>query len=117
MTEYIEAISTETAEHYNWGQVCDGWHLLKSPSLSVIQERVPSGAAEIKHYHSKSHQFFYVLSGVATLEFNQQTISFSVGQGVHVPPETHHRFINRSADEVVFLVISTPSTANDRVNV
>ena len=26
-------------EHYNWGEACDGWHLLKTDSLSVIQEK------------------------------------------------------------------------------
>ena len=36
----------DTAEHYTWGGVCDGWHLLKDPTLSVIQERVPPGAGE-----------------------------------------------------------------------
>jgi mannose-6-phosphate isomerase-like protein (cupin superfamily) len=116
MTEHIERTSIETAEHYVWGEVCDGWHLVKSPSLSVIQERVPVGASEVKHYHSKARQFFYVLSGVATLEFNHQKISFGMGQGVHVPPEVPHRFINASLEEVVFLVVSTPSTAGDRVN-
>jgi mannose-6-phosphate isomerase-like protein (cupin superfamily) len=116
MTEHIERTSIETAEHYVWGEVCDGWHLVKSSSLRVIQERVPVGASEVKHYHSKAHQFFYVLSGVATLEFNHQKISFGMGQGVHVPPEVPHRFINASLEEVVFLVVSTPSTAGDRVN-
>jgi len=116
MTENFEPTSTKTAEHYVWGEVCDGWHLVKSPSLSVIQERVPAGASEIKHYHSTARQFFYVLSGVATLEFNHQSVSFGVGQGVHVPPEVPHRFINTSLEEVVFLVVSTPSTAGDRVN-
>jgi mannose-6-phosphate isomerase-like protein (cupin superfamily) len=116
MTENIERIDIETAEHYVWGEVCDGWHLVKSPSLSVIQERVPAGGAEVKHYHSKACQFFYVLSGVATLEFDYQIISFGVGQGVQVPPDIPHRFANTSPAEVVFLVVSTPSTAGDRVD-
>ena len=37
----MAAISKKNSEHYAWGGVCDGWHLLKSPVLSVIQERVP----------------------------------------------------------------------------
>lgn len=65
-------IDSSTADHYTWGNICDGWHLLKSPELSVIQEHVPAG----------------------------------------VP----HRFANHSAEGVSFLVISSPSTAGDRVN-
>jgi mannose-6-phosphate isomerase-like protein (cupin superfamily) len=115
-TAQIEAIDTKTAEHYVWGAQCDGWHLLKHPDLSVIEERVPPGAAEVKHLHSKARQFFYVLSGTATLEFDGHSQSFGTGQGMHVPPDTPHRFANHGATDVVFLVVSSPSTAGDRTN-
>ena len=61
-------ISTKTAEHYTWGDGCDGWHLLRAPGLSVIQERMPPGAAEARHLHERARQFFYVLSGSLTME-------------------------------------------------
>jgi hypothetical protein len=35
-------ISSENAERYKWGEVCDGWHLLQRADVSVIQERVPA---------------------------------------------------------------------------
>ena len=41
------------AEHYTWGDACDGWHLLRDPTLSVIRERVPPSAGEVKHYHAR----------------------------------------------------------------
>jgi mannose-6-phosphate isomerase-like protein (cupin superfamily) len=109
-------ISIACAEHYIWGGVCDGWHLLKDPSLSVIQERVPPGASEIKHFHSSSRQFFYVLAGVATLEFDDHSMDLKAGEGCEIPPTIRHRFANRSAEEVSFLVISSPSTHGDRSN-
>jgi mannose-6-phosphate isomerase-like protein (cupin superfamily) len=112
----IAAIDHSVAEHYSWGGHCDGWHLLKRPDLSVIQERVPPGAGEVKHVHSRARQFFFVLSGEATLEFNGRSVTFGAGQGVHVPPQTHHRFANYSAHDV-FLVVSSPSTAGDRTDV
>lgn len=31
----MAVISTETAEHYPWGEACEGWHLLRDPSLSA----------------------------------------------------------------------------------
>ena len=37
-------IDRGTAEHYTWGDGCDGWHLVKGADLSVIQERMPPGA-------------------------------------------------------------------------
>lgn len=112
----MDISDTTNTEHYIWGQVCDGWQLLKQSDLSVIQERVPPGAGEVKHFHSKARQFFFVLSGIATLEFTNHSVTFSSGQGVHVPPRTEHRFANHSDSEVIFLVISAPSTGNDRTN-
>lgn len=104
-------------EHYVWGEVSEGWHLLKQPDLSVIYERVPPGAGEVRHYHSKARQFFFVLSGSATLEFETGPVTFHAGQGVHVPPGTPHRFTNLSDSPVEFLVVSSPTTAGDRTNV
>jgi len=115
MTRDVSDIST--AEHYTWGGVCDGWHLLKDASLSVIQERVPPSAGEAPHFHVRAHQFFYVLSGTATMEFEDRKVVFGPNQGLHVPPNTRHRFVNDSDADVVFLVISSPTTAGDRVNV
>jgi len=105
----------DSAPHYTWGQACDGWRLLDEPGLSVIQERVPPLAGEAPHFHVRARQFFYVLSGTASMEFEGEAISFGAGQGLHVPPGTRHRFVNRSDSDVVFLVVSSPTTAGDRV--
>jgi quercetin dioxygenase-like cupin family protein len=110
-------VNRSCAEHYNWGGSCDGWHLLKCADLSVIQERVPPGGGEIRHSHSRARQFFYVLSGTATLELVGYSVTLGAGDGIHVPPNTVHRFANDSATDVVFLVISSPSTSGDRTNV
>ncbi|WP_374354741.1 cupin domain-containing protein [Chitinimonas sp.] len=116
MNPIAQATSIATAQHYQWGEVCDGRHLLKEADLSVIQERVPAGAGEARHYHSRARQFFYILSGEARMEFDDQALPLCAGQGVHVPPGVVHRFANQSDAEVVFLVISSPSTAGDRTN-
>ena len=41
-----------TAQHYRWGDACDGWRLLNRPNLSVMQERIPPGAGEVSHFKS-----------------------------------------------------------------
>ena len=104
------------AEHYVWGDACDGWRLLTHADLAVIEERVPPGRREVRHVHARARQFFYVLSGTATLEIDGTVIVFSTGQGVHVPPGVPHRFSNDGPSDVVFLVVSSPSTAGDRTN-
>lgn len=113
----LQPTSLANAEHYIWGDGCDGWRLLKHSDLSVIQERVPPGRGEVKHFHSKAHQYFFVLKGKATLEFDDSSITFGAGEGVHVPPGVEHRFANTGSEAVEFLVISTPTTEGDRTNV
>lgn len=115
MTITDQPVSIHNSEHYVWGEQCDGWHLLKQPDLSVIQERVPAGATEQKHYHSKSRQFFYVLTGRARMEFESHAIEFGPGEAIGVVPGVVHKFTNPFDNEVVFLVISSPSTSGDRV--
>lgn len=39
----MKTVSIENGEHYTWGEGCDGWHLAKTPGLSVIRERVVVG--------------------------------------------------------------------------
>lgn len=112
-----EPVSISNAEHYIWGQVCDGWHLLKQDALSVIQERVPAGRTEVMHYHTSARQFFYVLEGEGQIAFEDQTITLKKGEGLEIQPQVWHRFENNSQTDVHFLVISSPKTQGDRVNV
>jgi uncharacterized cupin superfamily protein len=107
-------ISTATAEHYTWGAACDGWHLLRSAELSVIQERVPPGAGETRHAHSRSRQFFYILEGEAILEVAGQRHQLPARTGLEIAPGVAHQFRNESRADVVFLVISQPPSQADR---
>ena len=116
MTSDIAPVDRSNCEHYVWGAGCDGWRLLASAALSVIQERVPPGASEVMHFHSEAQQFFFVLSGHATLELEDRSVELGVGQGLRVPPRVPHRFGNRSGRDVVFLVISSPTSAGDRTD-
>lgn len=107
--------STQNTEHYNWGAGCDGWHLLKGDDLSVIEERMPPGAAEQRHRHARSRQFFYILAGEMTLELEGETHRLQPGEGLHVPPDTAHQARNDSAADVRFIVVSAPKSHGDRI--
>jgi mannose-6-phosphate isomerase-like protein (cupin superfamily) len=111
-----DVVSQQNAEHYVWGGDCDGWHLLKSHGLSVIQERVPSGRREVRHYHQQAHQFFFVLSGRATLEVDGRRLTLTAQQGCAVSARVPHQLINEDASDLVFLVISAPPSHGDRID-
>jgi mannose-6-phosphate isomerase-like protein (cupin superfamily) len=108
--------STDNAEHYIWGNQCDGWHLLKSDTLSVIQERMPPGTGEQLHYHERAQQVFYILTGTATFEVDGETKIVYERQSIQIPKNTKHRILNNSNADLHFLVISEPKSHGDRVN-
>lgn len=110
-------ISKETSEHYTWGDNCDGWHLLKSDSLSVIQERMPAGTEEALHFHHKARQFFFILSGIATFEIDGVVIEVSANEGIHIAPNQKHKIKNKGETDLHFLVISEPKAHGDRTNI
>lgn len=113
----MQPIDRSSAEHYIWGGVCDGWHFVKRPEMSVIAERVPHGASEVRHFHAAARQFFFILSGCATIEANGERVTVREGQGLEVAPGIPHQFINESSADVHFLVISHPAARGDRVEV
>lgn len=114
MEKVMIPVSKNNAQHYTWGDVCDGWHLAKTDALSVIQERVPHGAAEVRHYHNRAEQFFYVLSGQATMEVDGDLLKLTPNQGIHIPAGTPHQLSNRDIEDLQFIVVSTPPSHGDR---
>jgi len=105
-----EKTSVATAEHYTWGDGCDGWHLLRSEGLSVIEERMPAGATEERHRHRQVRQMFYVLAGELSMELEGRTITLGKNEALEIAPGLAHQAINRSEAEAQFLVISSPPT-------
>jgi len=107
-------ISKQSAEHYIWGDNCDGWHLVKNQELSVIHEKMPANTAEVKHYHQDAKQFFFVLSGTAAMEIGDKEVILNQHEGIEVPPQIPHQMFNKSNEEIEFLVISQPNSRGDR---
>lgn len=103
------------AEHYTWGQQCDGWHLVKSDNLSIIHERMPSNTSEVRHYHHASRQFFFVLTGTAILEVDGERILLKPFEGYEIPPGVPHQMLNESNSDIEFLVTSQPNSKGDRI--
>ena len=108
------AINMNNAEHYTWGDACDGWRLVNSPELSIIEERMPPHTAERLHFHHKADQFFYVLSGEAQMEIDNQLVTIAARNGIFIEHGRTHKIHNNSDQDVMFLVISRPTTRGDR---
>ncbi|HTW70083.1 MAG TPA: cupin domain-containing protein [Acetobacteraceae bacterium] len=81
-----------------------------------ITRIVPGGQSSFRHAHSRQDEFIYVLQGEAVLETNAGTETLRPGMCVGFPAGTGnaHRFLNRSASDVLLLVIGD-RTAGDEV--
>lgn len=109
--------SKHNSEHYIWGNGCDSWVLNDSHNLSVKQEKMPAGTAEKLHFHERAEQVFYILKGEAVLYINNKKFLVKAGESISIQPESEHFISNESDDEVEFLVISSLSTHNDRIEI
>ncbi|AWX45213.1 hypothetical protein HME9304_02225 [Flagellimonas maritima] len=54
------------------------------------------------------------MSGKATFEIEDKVIEIDKGSGIHIPPKTKHRILNRQSENLEFIVISEPTTRGDR---
>lgn len=109
--------SIKNAESYTWGDGCYGWHLLKTNSLSVIQEKMPPGTSEQLHFHEHAQQLFYTLAGVATFEVDGQIFIINAKESIHIPKMIKHFIANKGDQDLEFLVISEPKSHGDRQNI
>ncbi|PKF74761.1 cupin domain-containing protein [Chryseobacterium sp. PMSZPI] len=109
--------SKNNSEHYTWGDGCDSWILKNARDLSIKQEKMPVGTSEKLHFHRVAKQFFYILKGEAVLYIDEKKLVIRQGESVSIESEIKHFIANESAEEVEFLVISNPSTNNDRIEI
>ena len=90
------------------------WYLVNDEQLSVIEEVMPPGAAEIRHHHEKAQQFFFILTGEVLMEVEGETTLIPSGSGIRILPGKHHQIRNPSSSPVRLLVISHPKSHGDR---
>jgi hypothetical protein len=57
----------------------------------VIEERMPPGAREARHRHAAARQFFYVLSGVLTMEVEGTVHRLAERSGIEIAPAWAHQ--------------------------
>ncbi len=77
---------------------------------------VPGGQSSHRHAHSRQDEFVYVLEGEVVLETDAGIETLRAGMCAGFPCGTGnaHRFVNRSSEDVVLLVVGD-RTAGDEV--
>lgn len=106
--------SKQNSEYYIWGGNCDSWVLLNSENFSIKHELMPPYSKEQLHFHKNAQQFFFILKGRATFIVEGEAFEVAENSGFHITPNKNHLIENKSDIDLEFLVISNPSTNNDR---
>jgi mannose-6-phosphate isomerase-like protein (cupin superfamily) len=91
-------------------------YLWESPEMTIIQERMPVGAAEQMHRHEKSRQFFYVLSGTAIMVHDGVSSTLKARDGLEIAPGVAHQISNHGDIPLEIIVTSMPPSHGDRTN-
>ena len=107
-------ISKRNAPSFTWRDVCEGWTLLDTANLHVIQERMPPATCELLHVHTHVRQLYFVLEGEAAIDFDDRTQLLRAGDALAIEPLRPHRMTNRSQQPLEFLVISSAPPRQDR---
>jgi mannose-6-phosphate isomerase-like protein (cupin superfamily) len=112
-------VSSATAEHYRWGGPngtdCDGWYLVRTPEVNIIEELMPPGTAETPHHHVRARQFFFVLEGELSLMVEHHDFAVKAGEGVEVAPGQMHKAANLGRRNLRIVVTSQPPSHDDRI--
>ena len=48
----MKKVDRQSAKHYFWQEICDGWHFVERDDLSIIAEKMPPNTSEDMHYHT-----------------------------------------------------------------
>ena len=111
-----KSISINNAPHFPWGHGCDGWWLKKEGDFTVITEVMPPGASEKNHYHKQTEQFFYCLKGQLVIQLKDHELTLLENEGYTIASGIAHRIKNIYHEPAHFIVISSPNSHNDRVD-
>ena len=114
MRENTAVVTKESAPHFIWGDVCDGWELLDTSSLHVIRERMPPGTFELRHLHQHVRQLYFVLEGTASVDLDGKLHTLAAGEAIVIEPPLPHQMRNDSSAPLEFLVISSAPPRDDR---
>lgn len=102
--------------HYKWGADCDGWNLVSKTDVAIKQELMPAGTEEKLHFHKFAEQFFFILEGKATFLIEGETLTAEPHQGLVINAGSRHKIMNKEEQNLEFILISYPTTANDRTD-
>ena len=83
------------------------WTAARNQSLA--EARVPAGASTIEHFHRKSEEIYYFVSGRGRMRLGEEETEVGAGDCVVIPPGTRHKLWASDDAELVLLCCCAPA--------
>ena len=80
---------------------------------SLAEATIPIGARTDSHYHPKSEEIYFIVSGTGTMFLADQTRRVVPGDAVAIPPSVIHSIFNDGSEPLKLLCCCAPGYEHD----
>jgi mannose-6-phosphate isomerase-like protein (cupin superfamily) len=76
---------------------------------SLAEARLPPGGQTTPHYHPKTEEIYYILSGNGRMQIGDEVRPVGPGDAIAIPPGAIHTIENTGAEVLKFLCCCAPA--------
>ena len=80
---------------------------------SLAEATIAVGSATQEHYHPKSEEIYYILSGTGRMKIDGEIQEVGPLDAIAIPPGAHHKILNTGPVPLVLLCCCAPGYEND----
>jgi mannose-6-phosphate isomerase-like protein (cupin superfamily) len=87
------------------------WTPVRNQSLA--EATLPPAGETAEHYHPRSEEIYYFVSGAGRMRLGEEEADVSAGDCIVIPPGTAHKLFNPGPHPLVLLCCCAPAYADD----
>jgi len=80
---------------------------------SLAEASVPPGVSTAPHYHPRTEEIYYILTGTANMTIGKETRPVGRGDAIAIPPGQVHTITNTGTEMLTFLCCCAPGYEHD----
>lgn len=80
---------------------------------SLAEATLPPGARTQPHVHPHTEEIYYILRGAGRMTLGAEQQEVGPGDGILIPPGTHHTIQNLAQEPLTFLCCCAPPYADE----
>jgi mannose-6-phosphate isomerase-like protein (cupin superfamily) len=85
----------------------------KARSQSLAEATVPPGGETAEHYHPRTEELYYFVSGAGRMRLAEEESEVGAGDCVVIEPGVAHKLWNPGAEPLVLLCCCAPAYSDD----